>query len=66
MNMAYFIGRRNFYDEDEWEIHERCSSYLDAKKKLKEYKTRDYINKLSSIRPWCILDIYAGKILVIK
>ena len=64
--MAYFIGRRNFYEEDEWEIHERCSSYLDAKEKLKEYKTQDYLNKLSSIRPWCILDIYGGKILVIK
>ena len=64
--MASFIGRRNFYGEDEWEIHERCNSYIDAKKKLKEYKTWDYINKLSSIRPWCILDISAGKILVIK
>ena len=64
--MAYFIGRKNCYDKDEWEIHERCNSYIDAKKKLREYKTQDYLNKLSSIRPWCILDIYGGKILVIK
>ena len=63
--MAYFIGRQEFSSED-WELHERCNSYIDAKKKLKEYKTRDYLNKLNSIRPWCILDIYGGKILVIK
>ena len=63
--MAYFIGRQEFSSED-WELHERCNSYIDAKKKLKEYKTRDYLNKLNSIRPWCILDIYGGKILIIK
>ena len=42
MTMAYFIGRKNFYAEDEWDIHDPCNSYSDAKKKLKEYKTQDY------------------------
>ena len=64
--VSYFIARKDFLNFEDWEIHERCNSYIDAKKKLKEYKTRDYLNKLSHIRPWCILDIYGGKILVIK
>ena len=63
--MAYFIGRQEFSSED-WELHERCESYMDARIKLKEYKRLDYVSRLSGIRPWCILDIYGGKILVIK
>ena len=61
----YFIAKQSF-DNTEWELHERCSSYIEAKEILKKHKDIDIINKVIDIRPWCILDICGEKILVLK
>ena len=63
--VSYFIARKDFLNFEDWEIHERCSSYLDARRRLKEYRMDERKKKVTDIRRWVILDIYNGKILVI-
>ena len=64
--MSYFIARKEFMNSEDWEIHERCSSYLEARRKLQEYRMKERKKKVVDIRQWVILDICNGKILVIR